>query len=93
MKCNNLFRAGLCFFIYVSGDVAQCETSDRVSESCASDVIYSEGVRGDIRLDDDSIESAFNLSHPSRSYNARDLKHPMDTWIYRDRSMKIQWTK
>ena len=73
--------------------MAQCETSDRVSESRASDVIYSEGVRGKIRLDDDPIESAFNLSRPSRGDNAQELTRPMDTWIYRDRSMKIQWTK
>ena len=63
---------GLCFFIYVSGDVVQCETSDRVIESHVSDVTYSQGVRGDIQLDDDSIESTFNHSHPSWSYNGRD---------------------
>ena len=45
---------GLCFFIYVSGDVEQCETSDRVIESRALDVTYSLRVRGDILLDDDS---------------------------------------
>ena len=52
--------------------MAHGEMSNRVIESHASDVTYSEGVRGDIRLDDDSIESAFNLSHPSWSYNGRD---------------------
>ena len=60
---------GLCFFNYVSSDVALCETSDRMIESRALDVTYSQGVRGDIRLDDDSIESAFNLSRSSSSYN------------------------
>ena len=34
----------LCFFIYVSHDVASCETSDRVIESRASDVTYLERV-------------------------------------------------
>ena len=57
------------FFIYVSGDVAQCETSDRVIESRALDVTYSQGVRGDIRLDKNSIESVFSLSRSSSSYN------------------------
>ena len=61
---------GLCFFIYVSGDMASCETSNRVIESRASDVTYSQGVHDNIRLDDDSIELAFNLSHSSSSYNA-----------------------
>ena len=60
---------GLCLFIYVSGDVAPCEMSDRVIESRASDVAYSQGVRDDIRLDDNSIESAFNLSRSCSSYN------------------------
>ena len=60
---------GLCLFIYVSGDVTHDETSDRVIESHASDVTYSQGVRGDIRLDGDSIELAFNLSRSSSSYN------------------------
>ena len=46
---------GLCFFIYVSVDVAHGEMSNRVIESRATDVTYSEGVRGDILLDDDSI--------------------------------------
>ena len=46
---------GLLFFIYVSGGVAHGEMSDRVIESRASNVTYSEGVRGDILLDDDSI--------------------------------------
>ena len=31
---------GLFLFRYVSGDVAQCETLDRVIESSASDVTY-----------------------------------------------------
>ena len=62
----------LCFFTYVSGDVAQCGTSDRLIESRVSDVTYSEGVRGDIRLDENLIESAINISHPSWSYNGRD---------------------
>ena len=35
--------------------MAHGETFDRVIESRASDVTYSEGVRGDILLDDDSI--------------------------------------
>ena len=47
---------GLFLFHYVSGDVAHCETSDRVIESRASDVTYSQGVCGDIPLDDDSIK-------------------------------------
>ena len=47
---------GLCLFHYVSGDVALCETSNRVIESCASDVTYSKGVRGDILLDVNSIK-------------------------------------
>ena len=46
----------LCFFIYVSGDMAQCELSDRMIESRASVVTYSLGVRGDIRLDEDLIK-------------------------------------
>ena len=58
---------GLCFFIYVSCDVTQCETSDRVIESRASDVTYSQGIRGDNLLHEDSIESAFNLSRASWS--------------------------
>ena len=61
---------GLCLFHFVSGDVAHCETSDRVIESRASDVTYSQGVHGDIRLDENSIESAFHLSRPSLSYNS-----------------------
>ena len=60
---------GLCFIIYVSGDVVQCETFDCVIESRASDVTYSKGVRGTIQLEDNSIESTFNLSRPSLSYN------------------------
>ena len=84
---------GLCFFIYVSGDLAQCETSDCVIESHALDVTYSQGVLGAIRLDDDSIESAFNLNRPSWIYNGRDLTRSMDTWISRDLPMKIQQTK
>ena len=63
---------GRCFFIYVSGDVTQCETSDRVIESRASDVTYSRGIRGDNILDEDSIESTFNLSRLSWSYIGRD---------------------
>ena len=47
---------GLYLFPFVSSDVAHGETSDRVSESRASDVTYSEGVRGDILLDVDSIK-------------------------------------
>ena len=50
-----LFCVGLCLFLYVSGNVAHGETSDHVIESRASDVTYSEGVRDDILLDDDSI--------------------------------------
>ena len=46
-----------------------CEKFDRVIESRVSDVTYSHGVRVVIRLDDDSIESAFNLSRSSLSYN------------------------
>ena len=46
---------GLCLFIYLSLDMSQCATSDRVIESCASDVTYLEAVHGDILLDDDSI--------------------------------------
>ena len=46
---------GLCLFLYVSGDVAHGEMSDCVIESHVSDVTYSEGVHGDILLDDDSI--------------------------------------
>ena len=38
------------YFILISRDVAQGETFDRVIESCASDVTYSKGVRGDILL-------------------------------------------
>ena len=63
---------GLCFFTCVSDDMTPCETSDHVIESCASDVTYSQGVHGAIRLDDDSIESAFNLSRPSRSFSGQD---------------------
>ena len=47
---NNLFRVGLCFFIYVSCDVGLCETSNLVIESRVLDVAYSERVRGDILL-------------------------------------------
>ena len=43
------------YFILISSDVAHGETSDCVIESRASDVSYSEGLRGDILLDDDSI--------------------------------------
>ena len=46
---------GLCFYIYVLGDVAHRETFDRMIESHASDVTYSKGVRGEILLDNDSI--------------------------------------
>ena len=60
---------GLYFFIYVSSDMSPCETSDHMNKSRASDVTYSQGVRGDIRLDNDSIESTFNLSRSSSSYN------------------------
>ena len=37
---------GLCLFLYVSGDVAHCETSDHAVKSRASDATYSQGVRG-----------------------------------------------
>ena len=70
---------GLCLFHFNSNDVAPCETSDRVIESRASDVTYSQGVRGDIRLDKDTFESDFNLSHSSSSYNGRDLTRLTDT--------------
>ena len=41
------------------------ETSDRVIESRASDVTYSEGVRGDILLDVDSIKRCLiSAIHP-----------------------------
>ena len=53
---------GLCFFIYVSGDVALCETFDCVIESRASDVTYSDGVRGDILLDIDLIKCRLILA-------------------------------
>ena len=56
IKPYKLFRVGLFLFHYVSGDVAQCEASDRMIKSHASDVTYSQGVRGDIRLDEDSIK-------------------------------------
>ena len=46
----------LCFFIFVSGDVAQCETFDRVIKSRESDFTYSHGVCGGILLGDDSIK-------------------------------------
>ena len=47
---------GLCLFHHVSGDVSHCETSDHVIKLRASDVTYSQGVRGRILLDDDSIK-------------------------------------
>ena len=56
IKPYKLFCVRLFLFDYVSGDVAQCEASDRMIKSCASDVTYSQGVRGDIRLDEDSIK-------------------------------------
>ena len=40
----------------ISGDVAPCETSDHMFESCASDVTYSQGVRGKILLHVHSIK-------------------------------------
>ena len=40
---------------FISGDVAHCDTSDRAIKSRASDVTYSQGVRGKILLGDDSI--------------------------------------
>ena len=40
----------------IASDVAQCETSDHAIKLCVSDVTYSLGVRGDIRLDDDLIK-------------------------------------
>ena len=60
---------GLCFFIYVSGDVAHGETSDHMIESRASDVTYSQGVCGNILLDVNSIKTVFNLSRSSWGYN------------------------
>ena len=47
---------GLCLFYFVSGDVAHGETFHRLIEARALDVTYSEGVRGDILLDVDSIK-------------------------------------
>ena len=47
-----LFRVGLCLFLYISGDMAHYETSDRVIKLDASDVTYSQGVRGRILLGD-----------------------------------------
>ena len=46
----------------ISGDATQCETFDRTIKSCASDVTYSQGVRGDIRLDNDSIKRRLILA-------------------------------
>ena len=46
---------GTMLFLYVSGDVAHGETSDRVMESRASDVTYSHRVRGDIVIDNNLI--------------------------------------
>ena len=56
IKSYKLFVLGLFLFHYVLGDVAQCETSDRVIKSRASDITYSHGVRGRIKLDDDLIK-------------------------------------
>ena len=50
-----LIRVRLCLFLYFSSEVAHGKTSDRVIESRASDVTYSEGVTRDILLDDDLI--------------------------------------
>ena len=44
------------YCILISSDVAPRETSDRVIESRASAITYSDGVRGDILLHVDSIE-------------------------------------
>ena len=41
---------------FILGDVAHCEESDRVIKSHVSAVTYSQGVRGDILLDDDWIK-------------------------------------
>ena len=57
---------------YISGDVAHYETSDCAIKMRASDVTYSQGVRGDIQLEDNSIEVASDLSRSSWSYNGRD---------------------
>ena len=46
----------LFLFHYVSGDMAHCETFDRTIKLRASDVTYSQGVRGRILLNDDSIK-------------------------------------
>ena len=86
---------GLCLFLYVSGNVAHGETSDHVIESRASNVTYS-AVRGctwrhPIRWRFD--QSTSNLSRSSGSYNSGDWMRPMDTWIHRDRLMKIKRTQ
>ena len=51
-----LFCVGLFYFIMFSGDVVQCETSDRAIKLRESDVTYSQGVCGRIRLDEDLIK-------------------------------------
>ena len=56
LKSYLLFHIGLFYFHYVSGDVAQCETSECAIKLRASDVTYSEEVRDRIRLDNDSIK-------------------------------------
>ena len=83
---------GLCFFIYVSRDVAHCETSDRVIESRASDVTYSEGVRGDILLDDDFINRRL-ISAIHQGVVTVEIECARWTRIHRDHPMKIKWTK
>ena len=50
------------YFILILGDVAHGETPDCVIESRMSDVTYLEGVRGDILLDDDSINRCLILA-------------------------------
>ena len=56
IKPYKLFYVGLSLFDYVSGDMAHYETFDRAIQSRALDVTYSQGVRGDILLDDDSLK-------------------------------------
>ena len=47
LKAYLLFRVGLCLFQFVSGEVAHCETSDRVIESRASNVTYLRGYKAE----------------------------------------------
>ena len=68
--------------------MAPCDTSNLVIESHVSGVTHSQEVRGDIRLDDDSIDRPMKIRRMNES-DAFSLTHdvdasrrPIEDWRY-----------